>query len=133
MLAQTEVERVKFIVRSYVRTRLFKVNFHLPCDSKVIKLYSGTLLGREICSIYNHQCRCSETFDGGRARPCKQVLLVLCYMHSFADSAHRQARMIDQHLFTTVLQSLPPAQAHLDDTPVFVPSMSAFFACRYCL
>ena len=26
MLVQTEIERVKFIVRSYVRTRLFKVN-----------------------------------------------------------------------------------------------------------
>ena len=25
MLVQTEIERVKFIVRSYVRTRLFKV------------------------------------------------------------------------------------------------------------
>jgi GINS complex subunit 4 len=25
MLVQTEVERVKFVVRSYVRTRLFKV------------------------------------------------------------------------------------------------------------
>lgn len=27
MLVQMEVERVKFIVRSYVRTRLFKVSF----------------------------------------------------------------------------------------------------------
>jgi len=25
MLVQTEVERVKFVIRSYVRTRLFKV------------------------------------------------------------------------------------------------------------
>jgi len=29
MLAQTEIERVKFIVRSYVRTRLFKVRPNL--------------------------------------------------------------------------------------------------------
>lgn len=32
MLAQTEVERVKFVVRSYLRTRLFKVsNVSVPC------------------------------------------------------------------------------------------------------
>jgi GINS complex subunit 4 len=29
MLVQTEVERVKFVVRSYIRTRLYKVT-HLP-------------------------------------------------------------------------------------------------------
>lgn len=28
MLVQTEVERIKFVVRSYVRTRLFKVRPH---------------------------------------------------------------------------------------------------------
>lgn len=28
MLAQTEIERVKFIVRSYIRTRFYKVSFH---------------------------------------------------------------------------------------------------------
>lgn len=32
MLAQTEVERVKFVVRSYLRTRLFKVSkVSVPC------------------------------------------------------------------------------------------------------
>lgn len=30
MLVQTEIERVKFIVRSYIRTRLFKVRYALP-------------------------------------------------------------------------------------------------------
>ena len=30
MLVQTEIERVKFIVRSYVRTRLFKVHLTSP-------------------------------------------------------------------------------------------------------
>jgi hypothetical protein len=33
MLAQTEIERVKFIVRSYVRTRLFKVRSILAMPS----------------------------------------------------------------------------------------------------
>ncbi len=34
MLVQTEVERVKFVVRSYIRTRLYKVRralLILPC------------------------------------------------------------------------------------------------------
>jgi len=37
--------------------------------------------------------------------------------------AHSYANMLDQHLYKCVLQSLPPAQAHLDDTAAFVPSM----------
>jgi hypothetical protein len=30
MLVQTEVERVKFVVRSYIRTRLYKVRMRVP-------------------------------------------------------------------------------------------------------
>jgi GINS complex subunit 4 len=33
MLAQTEVERVKFVVRSYIRTRLYKVGFLQPVQN----------------------------------------------------------------------------------------------------
>lgn len=33
MLVQTEVERIKFIVRSYVRTRLFKVSSFIRHNS----------------------------------------------------------------------------------------------------
>ena len=39
--------------------------------------------------------------------------------------AHSYANMLDQHLYKCVLQSLPPAQAHLDDTAAFVPSMGS--------
>ena len=35
----------------------------------------------------------------------------------------RHAKIRDQHLYLSVLQSLPESQAHLDDTPVFYPSM----------
>ncbi|KAG6812082.1 hypothetical protein H0H92_004446 [Tricholoma furcatifolium] len=69
MLAQTEMERVKFIVRSYVRTRHYKVNLEY---------------------------------------------------HRFREI---YANILDRHLYKTVLQSLPPAQAHLDDSIAFVPSM----------
>lgn len=86
MLAQTEVERVKFIVRSYVRTRLFKIEKY----------------ARFITTNADVQKRLTA---------------------AERDHASRQAHMLDRHLFVSVLQSLPPAQAHLDDTPVFVPSM----------
>jgi len=86
MLAQTEVERVKFIVRSYVRTRLFKIEKY----------------ARFITTNADVQRRLTA---------------------AEREHASRQAHMIDRYLFTSVLQSLPPAQAHLDDTPVFVPSM----------
>lgn len=38
MLVQTEIERVKFIVRSYVRTRLFKVCSHFLTHCKSINV-----------------------------------------------------------------------------------------------
>jgi len=36
MLVQTEIERVKFIVRSYVRTRLFKVRLASPVFVSIV-------------------------------------------------------------------------------------------------
>ena len=38
MLVQTEIERVKFIVRSYVRTRLFKVHITSPVFVSIVSL-----------------------------------------------------------------------------------------------
>lgn len=32
MLVQTEMERVRFIVRSYLRTRLYKVSFYVAIE-----------------------------------------------------------------------------------------------------
>ena len=40
MLVQTEVERMKFVVRSYIRTRLFKVRPSLPSCSPSFHLLS---------------------------------------------------------------------------------------------
>ncbi|KAF9467649.1 hypothetical protein BDZ94DRAFT_1305272 [Collybia nuda] len=78
MLAQVEIERVKFIVRSYVRTRLFKIEKY----------------ARYITTNAEIQTRMTA-----------------------AERAHasRQANMIDRHLYSSVLQSLPPTQGHLDD------------------
>jgi len=39
------------------------------------------------------------------------------------EHASKHAKLTDQHFYASVLQSLPEAQAHLDDTPVFYPSM----------
>ncbi|PBK98594.1 hypothetical protein ARMGADRAFT_582576 [Armillaria gallica] len=76
MLAQTEVEGVKFIVRPYIRTRLYKIEKYARC----VTAYAHT-------------------------RP------------TMAEKAYAisQAQHTDQHLHYSVLQSLPPAQAHLDD------------------
>ncbi|KIJ98889.1 hypothetical protein K443DRAFT_103217 [Laccaria amethystina LaAM-08-1] len=86
MLVQTEIERVKFIVRSYVRTRLFKIEKY----------------ARFVTSNADVQT---------------------CLTAAERDHASRHAKITDQHFYLSVLQSLPEAQAHLDDTPVFYPSM----------
>ncbi|KAJ2913677.1 hypothetical protein MD484_g6734, partial [Candolleomyces efflorescens] len=86
MLVQTEIERVKFIIRSYIRTRLFKIEKY----------------ARYITSSADVQTRLTA---------------------SEREHASRHAKLTDQHLYLSVLQSLPAAQAHLDDTPVFYPSM----------
>jgi GINS complex subunit 4 len=42
MLVQTEVERVKFVVRSYIRTRLYKATkflYSLPSSSFFIRVF----------------------------------------------------------------------------------------------
>ncbi|KAL0948213.1 hypothetical protein HGRIS_010819 [Hohenbuehelia grisea] len=85
-LVQTEVERIKFIVRSYLRTRLFKIEKY----------------ARYITSDPDIQTRISA---------------------SERAYASKQAQILDQHFWVTVLQSLPESQAHLDDTPLFTPSM----------
>ncbi|KAJ3883680.1 hypothetical protein F5051DRAFT_390668 [Lentinula edodes] len=86
MLVQMEVERVKFIVRSYVRTRLFKIE----------------KFARFIMTDTTIQTRITT-----------------------AERAHasRHAHLTDRHFHTSVLQSLPETQSHLDDTPIFMPPM----------
>jgi len=87
MLVQTEIERVKFIVRSYVRTRLYKIERY----------------ARFIATNAEIQTRLTA---------------------AERDHALRHAKLTDQHFFVTVLQGLPEKQSHLDDTPLFVPSMT---------
>ncbi|KAJ8472480.1 hypothetical protein ONZ45_g16635 [Pleurotus djamor] len=86
VLVQTEIERIKFIVRSYLRTRLFKIEKY----------------ARYIVSNPEIQTRIST---------------------SERTYASKQAQILDQHFHETVLKSLPEAQSHLDDTPIFMPPM----------
>jgi GINS complex subunit 4 len=106
VLAQTEVERVKFVVRSYLRTRLFKVTVQVSC----IWLSCNSLFrlqiekyARYIVTNVDVQTRLSQTE---------------------LDHASRLAHYINRHFHTTVLQSLPYGQASLDDSPSFAPPMS---------
>ncbi|KIY44681.1 GINS complex, Sld5 component [Fistulina hepatica ATCC 64428] len=85
-LAQMEIERVKFIVRSYVRTRLFKIE----------KYARHIMLNEDV----QRRITAAER-----------------------DHASRHAQLSERHFYNSVLQSLPPSQAHLDDEPVFTPSM----------
>ena len=50
MLVQTEIERVKFVIRSYMRTRLHKVRVYLRSHSSLNSLVSlcGGCIGGEI-------------------------------------------------------------------------------------
>ena len=52
MLVQTEIERVKFVVRSYIRTRLHKVRSqtHLKLKQLLICVLGG--VDREVCAIH---------------------------------------------------------------------------------
>ena len=63
MLVQTEIERVKLIVRSYVCTRLFKVCFFRINSTIVIEQNPIPPLDREIRTICYDQRRNSNTTD----------------------------------------------------------------------
>ena len=54
MFAQTEVERVKFVIRSYLRTRLFKVSMYC-CHVTLFVQQTTTTTDRKVCSIYHDQ------------------------------------------------------------------------------
>lgn len=62
MLAQTEIERVKFVVRSYVRTRLSKVShIHRSCESLITESRQIEDYARWILSNASLHGRLSET------------------------------------------------------------------------
>jgi len=104
MLVQTEIERVKFIVRSYVRTRLFKVSFIAPTFFSPYKPAQIERYARYIATNAEIQTHLTS---------------------AERDHALRQAKITDQHFYLSVLQGLPEKQSHLDDTPLFVPPMGA--------
>ncbi|TRM63489.1 hypothetical protein BD626DRAFT_494494 [Schizophyllum amplum] len=85
-LVQTEIERARFIVRSYVRARLWK-----------LEKYARYIM----------------------THPEVQERISVAEL----DHARRHASLTDRHLYLSVLQALPPAQATLDDAPLFVPGM----------
>ncbi|KJA17328.1 hypothetical protein HYPSUDRAFT_1103641 [Hypholoma sublateritium FD-334 SS-4] len=96
MLVQTEIERVKFIVRSYVRTRLFKIERY----ARFITI-NADIQTRLTAAERDHASRHVP-------RSTKNLL---------------HAKLTDQHFYLEILQSLPEKQSHLDDTPMFVPPM----------
>lgn len=63
MLVQIEVERVKFIVRSYVRTRLFKVRRDQDITGTVCRQFGYITIDREVCQIHCHKRRDPDTVD----------------------------------------------------------------------
>ncbi|KAJ7904990.1 hypothetical protein B0H13DRAFT_2509863 [Mycena leptocephala] len=104
MLAQTEVERVKFIVRSYVRTRLFK-----------IENYARYIIANE--DVQTRITAAERDYASRRVGSLVRPAILLVLMSSFVN---RHAHLIDRHFYASVLQSLPESQAGLDDIPNFI-------------
>lgn len=109
MLAQTEIERVNFVVRSYVRTRLFKIEKY----------------ARYILANPEMHSRLSET----ELKHAERFLFVLPFSSCFATLSHlflyscSYAKLIDTHFSESVLKSLPTQQRSLDDNAAVTPSM----------
>ena len=72
MLVQTEVERVKFVVRSYIRTRLYKERFFLPLSLlSVLFDVCHALADRKVCTVHRCFARgARETVPDGTG-PCE--------------------------------------------------------------
>lgn len=70
VLAQTEIERVKFIVRSYLRTRLFKVSFAGRSHMSGSMPIDAEMLDRKVCAAYNQRRRPSDATVPDRVEPC---------------------------------------------------------------
>jgi len=104
-LVQLDIERVKFIVRSYVRTRLYKV-----CLSTFLPFFFYSSFFAQIEKYARHII----------SSPSIQTRLTAAER----DHASRHADLNDRHFSFSVLQSLPEPQRHLDDeVPYYMPSM----------
>jgi len=121
MLVQTEVERVKFIVRSYVRTRLFKVGqynihkAHKPVTNLIARLKNSPGLSCRILKFRLASLLQNELTPAG---------LIISHLKTCCSYVlKRHANLTDKHFHFSVLQSLPETQSHLDDTPIFMPPM----------
>ncbi|KAI9058941.1 GINS complex Sld5 component [Trametes sanguinea] len=108
MLVQTEVERVKFVIRSYIRTRLHKIE-------KYAKYISAT---PEI-----HEKLSKAELDHAR-RSLQQLSILACNV-SHTSSIRRYARLVDYHFNQSVLQSLPEQQRSSEENVPFMPPMTA--------
>jgi hypothetical protein len=65
MLVQTEAERVKFVVRSYIRTRLYKVRC-LPFIASLSLAQDERFTDRKACTVHCFHARgAGEVVSGG--------------------------------------------------------------------
>ena len=73
MLVQTEVERVKFVVRSYIRTRLYKVRYIPFHCSAAFELLNGRSTDRKVRTVYCVHTRGTGEAVASRTGPCETV------------------------------------------------------------
>lgn len=118
MLVQTEVERIKFVVRSYVRTRLFKVRPLRPPSSppRSPRLPSISHLHTTLTpapQIEQHAAHITS-------QPSLHPRLTAAELRH----AQRYAALTVSQFTHTVLAHLPDAQQALDDEVITIPNMS---------
>lgn len=118
MLVQTEVERIKFVVRSYVRTRLFKVRPLRPPSSpprsprlpSISHLHTTLTPAPQIEQLAAHIT----------SQPSLHPRLTAAELRH----AQRYAALTVSQFTHTVLAHLPDAQQALDDEVITIPNMS---------
>lgn len=114
ILVQTEMERVKFVVRSYVRTRLHKVSDDTARAHKEREADVGRLKSMPIISSSHHNCTSCYPVQSSHTLRGESPAL-LCSFLCVADP-YRYTELLHTHFQHSVLDSLPDWLQRMDDT-----------------
>ena len=124
-LVSTEVERVKYLVRSYLRCRLDKVRTSSDVSIAAIEVYTNpssnvVCLGGTVFSSYHTHTRRALTPIRTGADTCKAVRTRYDFDISYklliaGLRPRRYTALLHQHFSSSVLNSLPEWLRRMDD------------------